>query len=186
MSSDDEVVLLDPEGRAVGRMHKLAAHQRSTRHLAFSVVLFDDDGAVLLQQRAAAKYHFAGLWSNSCCSHPRPGEALVDAGRRRVGEELGMACGPLEVHAGFWYEAHDPVSGLTEHEYDVVLVGGLRATPEPDPDEASAVALRDPAAVLAACAEAPQHYTPWLAQVLQLATGPAQPIVLDLGRLRTV
>ncbi|CAN5922490.1 isopentenyl-diphosphate Delta-isomerase [soil metagenome] len=177
----DAVVLLDAAGAVVGQMDKLAAHQRSTRHLAFSVVLFDDDGAVLLQRRAAVKYHFAGLWSNSCCSHPRPGEPLEAAGRRRVGEELGMACGPLVVHGGFWYEAHDPVSGLTEHEYDVVLVGRMDAEPAPDPAEASAVELRAPDAVLADYAADRQPYTPWLPQVLALATAPPAPHALVLG-----
>lgn len=182
----DDVVLLDPDARVIGRMPKLAAHQRSTRHLAFSVVLFADDGAVLLQRRAAVKYHFAGLWSNSCCSHPRPGEALEAAGRRRVGEELGLSCGPLAIHGGFWYEARDPVSGLTEHEYDVVLVGQVTTAPDPDPTEASATELQPPAAVLAEQASDPGRYTPWLPQVLQMATAQPQPLALDLGRLRHI
>jgi isopentenyl-diphosphate delta-isomerase len=180
-TSHDDVVLLDADARVVGRMPKLAAHQRSTRHLAFSVVLFDADGAVLLPRRATVKYHFAGLWSNACCSHPRPGEPVAAAGRRRVGEELGMACGPLAVHGGFWYEAHDPVSGLTEHEYDVVLVGEIRDAPDPDPAEASAVDVRSPAAVFADLASDPQRYTPWLPRVLQLAVAPPQPLTLVPG-----
>ncbi len=177
----NDVVLLDENARVVGRMDKLAAHQRAMRHLAFSVVLFDADGALLLQRRAPHKYHFAGLWSNSCCSHPRPGEGVRAAGQRRVGEELGLRCGPLTTHGGFWYEAHDPVSGLTEHEYDVVLVGQAGDEPNPNPDEVGAVAWRDPAAVLASCTAEPWRYTPWLPQVLEVAASRPRPIALDPG-----
>lgn len=179
-----EVVVLDADAGVVGRMDKLDAHRRSTRHLAFSVLLFANDGRVLLQRRAAGKYHFAGRWSNTCCSHPRPGEPLRAAGRRRTREELGLDPGPLEVHGAFWYQAHDAGSGLTEHEYDVVLVGRLDgAVPDRDridPTEVDAIRLIAPEEVRAACAGSPHSFTPWLLQVLDVATGPPGPIAVDV------
>lgn len=179
-----EVVLLDADATVIGRMDKLEAHRRPTRHLAFSVLLFADDGRVLLQRRAAGKYHFAGRWSNTCCSHPHPGESLRSAGRRRTREELGIDAGPLEVHGAFWYAAHDPGSGLTEHEYDVVLVGRLDGAQldrdRLDPAEVDATVLATPYAVRAACSGTPHDFTPWLVQVLDIATGPSGPIAVDV------
>lgn len=177
---DQRVVLLDAAGAVVGAMDKHAAHAQPTRHLAFSVVLVDADGALLLQRRAATKYHFAGLWSNACCSHPRPGEAVTAAARRRVGEELGVGCGPLTVHGAFWYTARDPASGLAEHEYDVVLTGRVDGEPRPDPAEADAVALWDPAELDAALVADPARFTPWLPGVLEVLAAPPAPILPGL------
>jgi isopentenyl-diphosphate delta-isomerase len=175
------VVVLDMAARVVGEMDKLTAHSRpATPHLAFSVALFDAAGATLLQRRAAAKYHFAGRWSNTCCSHPRPGEPLRQAARRRIAEELDIQCGPLEVRGAFWYSAEDPATGLVEHEYDVVLIGRTNDAVRPNPAEASDVTLRTPDDVLAACVQDPASYTPWLPMVLQTALGPAQHIAVDV------
>jgi isopentenyl-diphosphate delta-isomerase len=180
-AGESTVVVLDGSAAVIGTMEKLAAHGRpATPHLAFSVVLFDAAGATLLQRRAATKYHFAGRWSNTCCSHPRPGEPLRAAAQRRVAEELNIRCGPLDVRGGFWYRAEDPGSEFTEHEYDVVLVGRVRALPTPNPDEVSEVALRPPEQVLADVRTDGQAYTPWLAMTLRTALGPAQPIAVDV------
>lgn len=177
-AAGDEVVVLDEDLTVVGTMDKLEAHRRPTRHLAFSVVLTDDAGRVLLQRRAMGKYHFAGRWSNSCCSHPRPGEPVAEAGRRRVREELGVDCGPLTVHGARWYVARDPVSGLAEHEYDVVLLGpaGAPQDHDPDPAEVDGVDLVAPDALRAVLADAPERYTPWLPLVLDVAAGPPTPV----------
>lgn len=172
----EPVVLLDADGAVVGTMDKLSAHQRATRHLAFSVVLYDADGAMVLQRRADAKHHFAGRWSNACCSHPRPGEPVVSAGRRRVREELGVDCGDLSVQGAFWYHARDPVSELVEHEYDVVLVGPVDAPLDPDPAEVAAIDRMRPAALRAALTADPQRFTPWLPQVVDLALAPPTPV----------
>jgi isopentenyl-diphosphate delta-isomerase len=176
----DHVIVLDEDANAVGTMDKLAAHQRATPHLAFSVVLFADGGRVVLQRRAAGKYHFAGRWSNTCCSHPRPGEPLRPAGRRRTREELGFDPGPLAVQGAFWYTARDAVSGLAEHEYDVVLVGHVDGASVRDarfdPAEVDAIALTTPDAVRSICAESPRDVTPWLERVLDIALAPPTPI----------
>ena len=175
------VVVLDDSATVIGTMDKLTAHGRpAIPHLAFSVVLFDVSGAILLQRRAATKYHFAGRWSNTCCSHPRPGEPLRTAARRRVAEELNIDSGELHVRGGFWYHAEDPGSEFAEHEYDVVLIGQLSGPVAPDPREVSEVALCPPEQVLTDIAADGRTYTPWLAMTLRTALGPAQPIAVDV------
>lgn len=118
----DHVVLIDAEGNIIGTEEKIAAHQNGLLHLAFSVFIFNIKGEMLLQQRAFTKYHFGGIWSNACCSHPRLGETVIDAAHRRLAEELGFDV-PLKEAFKFIYRAEDPSSGLIEHELDTVLIG---------------------------------------------------------------
>lgn len=118
----DHVVLTDPKGKIIGTEEKLSAHQKGLLHLAFSIFIFNDKGEILLQQRALHKYHFGGIWSNACCSHPRLNENMNDAANRRLQEELGFTT-PLKAAFNFIYRAQDPVSGLIEHELDTVFLG---------------------------------------------------------------
>lgn len=156
-----ELVLVDERDRALGTCEKLAAHQGGgALHRAFSVFLFDAGGRMLLQQRAAGKYHFGGLWTNACCSHPRPGEAVADAARRRVREELGVDVDVTPAFA-FVYRAHDPATGLTEHEYDHVFLGRFDGRANPDPAEVADVRWVDPRELLADLRARPERYTPW-------------------------
>src|SRR5688572_17566304 len=129
-----DIILVDEQDNPLGTSDKLSAHQHGgALHRAFSVFLFDASGRMLLQQRGAGKYHFANLWTNACCSHPRPGEETIDAARRRVREELGIDV--ALTHAfGFVYRAEDPTSGLTEHEYDHVFVGRFEGQLAPNLD----------------------------------------------------
>lgn len=158
----EEVVLVDEEGREVGRSPKLAAHTDPGQlHRAVSVFVFSTAGDLLLQRRAPAKYHFAGRWSNTCCGHPRPGEPVVAAGRRRLVDELGMDCELVEV-ATFGYEARDDASGLVERELDHLLVGVAGTAPDPRPGEVDAVRWVEPGALAADIAAGPSAYTPWL------------------------
>ena len=162
----DTVVLVDGAGVPTGVADKLAVHEAPGRlHLAFSVVLYRPDGRVLLQQRAAAKYHFPLTWANSCCSHPRPGEDIVESAELRVKDELGLECRLRDV-ATFTYRALCPVSGLVEHEFDHVLVGVVEADPAPDPAEVARVRWLVPAEVLEV---PPADSAPWLLPVLRLA-----------------
>ncbi|MFT4022708.1 MAG: isopentenyl-diphosphate Delta-isomerase [Flavihumibacter sp.] len=115
-----QVVLVDNDDREVGTMEKMEAHRQAKLHRAFSVFIFDSRGRMLLQQRAFGKYHSGGLWTNACCSHPFPGEAVEDAARRRLKEELGFTV-PLTHLFSFIYKAPFD-NGLTEHEYDVLQV----------------------------------------------------------------
>lgn len=164
------VVLVDADGTVLGTEEKLAAHRNGGRlHLAFSVFVVDGAGRTLLQRRSPRKHHFAGRWSNTCCSHPRPGEGLVAAGGRRLGEEMGMTV-PLADVGTFVYRAEDPASGLVEHELDHVLVGTHHGDPVPDPAEVDGwqwTPLDDLAADLA---RRPERYTPWLAPALAVVT----------------
>src|SRR3546814_1530469 len=112
-------------------MEKLAAHREGLFHLAISVFLFDDQSRVLLHQRAAHKYHSANLWTNTCCSHPRPGENAMDAAHRRLREEMGMEA-DLSFAFTFQYRAAFD-NGLTEHEFDHVFVGHSTHAPAPNP-----------------------------------------------------
>ena len=131
-----QVELVDRSGVGSGRVGKMAAHQPpGVLHRAMSVVLFGPDGRVLLQRRSSRKYHFAGVWANSCCSHPGPGENLIAAAERRVGEELGVSASNLESVGSFTYRASDDVSGLVEYEYDHVVVGTVDGVVSPDPFE---------------------------------------------------
>lgn len=163
-----EVVLLDDSGAELGPHDKQAAHEPpGLLHLAFSVFLFSPDGAILVQQRAESKYHFPGIWANTCCSHPEPGEELVSSAERRVREELGINC-RLEEVGIFTYRAVDPVSGLVEHELDHVLVGEVRQMMlQPDPEEVSDWRFVDPESV--AGAGPAEGFAPWFAEALEIA-----------------
>ncbi len=135
------VVLVNPEGEVLGTEEKIAAHEKGLLHKAFSVFIFNEDGEMLLQQRAFTKYHFGGLWSNSCCSHPRLNEADNDAAHRRMVEELGFDTELKEVFQ-FIYQAKDEQTQLVEHELDKVFVGFTDRTIEEmpfNPEEVAAL-----------------------------------------------
>lgn len=155
------VILVDEQDRPVGRMEKLAAHEHGgTRHRAFSVFLVDAQGRWLLQRRAAGKYHFPNLWTNACCSHPRPGEKTADAAQRRLREELGIAC-PLEERFQFVYQAGSAAQGLAEHEFDHVFTGVFSGPLHPNPAEVDAVRWVEPADLDREVSEYPEAFTPW-------------------------
>jgi isopentenyl-diphosphate Delta-isomerase len=131
----EEVVLVNDDDEVIGVAEKLAAHRSGDLHRAFSIFVFNSAGQLLLQKRAAGKYHSNGLWSNTCCGHPRPGEPTEEASRRRLYEEMGFECGVRKVLA-FTYHA-ELEGGLFEHEYDHVFVGQFDGGPAPNHDEVS-------------------------------------------------
>lgn len=155
----ERVILVDAEDTPVGTADKLAAHRAGQLHRAFSVFVLNDDGAVLLQRRAEGKYHSGGLWSNTCCSHPRPGEATEAAARRRLEEEMGFHC-TLEPAFGMVYRA-DVGGGLVEHEYDHVLLGRWSGEPDPDPREVADWRWVPLAALKEEVARHPRRFTYW-------------------------
>ena len=127
------VVLVDEQDRQIGLMEKQAAHVTPHLHRAFSIFIFNSKGELLMQQRALSKYHSPGLWTNTCCSHPRDGETLAEATSRRLQEEMGMTCPMHEVYT-FIYKA--PVGqGLIEHEFDHVWIGQSDAIPQINREE---------------------------------------------------
>jgi isopentenyl-diphosphate Delta-isomerase len=129
----DHVVLVDDNDHATGSMEKLEAHRLGLLHRAFSVFIFNSRGEMLLQQRAEGKYHSAGLWSNACCSHPRPGEEVKAAAHRRLREEMGFDAN-LKHKTVFRYRAEFP-NGLIEHEVDHVFTGQSDEPTRPNPSE---------------------------------------------------
>ena len=133
MDKMEQVVLVDEQDHPIGLMEKQAAHIGPHLHRAFSVFIFNSEGELLMQQRALSKYHSPGLWTNTCCSHPRDGETLAEATSRRLMEEMGMRCEMHEVYT-FIYKA--PVGqGLTEHEFDHVWIGRSDDTPKINREE---------------------------------------------------
>ena len=133
MDKMEQVVLVDEQDHPIGLMEKQAAHIGPHLHRAFSVFIFNSEGELLMQQRALSKYHSPGLWTNTCCSHPRDGETLAEATSRRLMEEMGMRCEMHEVYT-FIYKA--PVGqGLTEHEFDHVWIGRSDDTPQINREE---------------------------------------------------
>jgi len=164
---DEIVILVDERDRERGAAAKHAVHRTGELHRAFSVFVFDSTGRLLLQQRAGIKYHSGGRWTNTCCGHPRPGEDIVDAGERRLSEEMGFGAGLRHVGA-FTYRA-EVGGGLVEHEFDHVLVGAFDGEPAPAPAEVDAWRWLSPQTALAECTAHPERFTPWFAQALRLA-----------------
>lgn len=131
---DQKVILVDSRDTAIGLEDKLVAHQNGGMlHRAISVFIFNSKGQLMMQKRAAAKYHAANMWSSTCCSHPMEKESVMDAAHRRLKEEMGFDCELREVFS-FEYRA-EMENGLTEHEYDHFFVGTYEGNPNPNPDE---------------------------------------------------
>lgn len=129
----EEVILVNERDEQVGVGEKLATHTSAALHRAFSIFIFNSGGKLLLQKRTITKYHSKGLWSNTCCGHPRPGETIEAASRRRLFEEMGFQCEIKKVFSFTYYAPLD--NGLFEHEYDHVFIGQFDGNPSPSPDE---------------------------------------------------
>jgi isopentenyl-diphosphate delta-isomerase len=167
MSESDELILVDEHDNPVGYETKLRAHQNGGKlHRAFSVFIFNTAGQMLLQRRAPDKYHFGGLWTNACCSHPRRGQSLIDAAHLRLREELGFDTELQEVFS-FTYRATDPTSGLTEHEFDHVFVGRFDGTLSPNAAEVDDCKWVGADELLTDVRARPAAYTPWFAAIVE-------------------
>jgi isopentenyl-diphosphate Delta-isomerase len=173
------VELVDADGVAVGHASVAAAHTGPGRlHRAFSVLLVDGAGRLLLQRRAAQKTRFALRWANACCGHPAPGQPVVEAAGQRLGDELGLtgiSLRPVGVHL---YRAVDPATDRVEYEYDHVLLGRLDPTtgPRPDPTEVCDLRLMHPDALRADLRASPDRYAPWLAGILDVWSAAGEPM----------
>lgn len=167
----DQLILVDGLDRPIGTASKEQAHFKGLLHRAFSVVLTRSGAEgteLLLAQRAQGKYHSAGLWANSCCSHPRAGEKVIDAAYRRVSEELGCEAQSLTEISAFAYRA-EFANGLAEYEYDHVLVGTCVGTPQPDPNEVSDVRWVTVDALAQELTRHPERFAAWAFMVLSQA-----------------
>lgn len=132
------VVLVDTNGNPVGEAEKMEAHRSPLLHKAFSVIIFNKKGETLIHQRAFSKYHSPGVWTNACCSHPRPKEKLIDAVHRRMKEELGFDC-EMKEQFSFVYKFQDSKTQLWEHEHDTVFTGTYDGEIPFNPEEINAV-----------------------------------------------
>ena len=159
MMAVEQVILVDEQDNEIGSMEKIEAHEKALLHRAFSIFIFNEEGEMMLQQRALSKYHSPGLWTNTCCSHPRPGESLEEATGRRIVEEMGFSCEMKKVF-DFIYEAPFD-DGLTEHELDHVFVGMYNEDPEINAEEVAGWMWIDVDELLSEVKENPENYTVW-------------------------
>ena len=162
----EQVILVDPDDRPLGTCEKLEAHRRGLLHRAVSAFVFDSSGRQMLQRRAGDKYHSANLWSNACCSHPRPDEAAAAAITRRVWEEMGITPA-LEPRFVFTYRA-ELEHGLVEHELDHIFTGRFDGAPTPNPVEVSEWRWVTANALAAEVAFAPENFTAWFRLLLPM------------------
>ena len=162
---NEQVILVDEQNNEIGVMPKLEAHQNGILHRAFSIFIFNSKNELLLQQRAFGKYHSAGLWSNTCCSHPSPGESTADAVSRRLKQEMGMACNLTPAFSFIYHATFN--NGLIEHEYDSVYFGTSDVMPVINKDEVndwkyiSTIALQEDININSS------QYTEWLKHCLE-------------------
>jgi isopentenyl-diphosphate delta-isomerase len=157
----ETVILVDHDDQEIGTMEKMEAHVEGRLHRAFSVFIFNTKGELLLQQRAAGKYHSGGKWTNTCCSHPRQGETTLNAAHRRLNEEMGLAS---ELNFVFAFEYRAVVQkDIIENEYDHVFFGINDALPKPDQEEVSSFKYIKMVDLATELKNNPDNYTKWLA-----------------------
>ncbi len=167
----DSLIKTDQTGNDLGTIEKIAAHTgNGTLHKAFSVFIFRKNRTeMLIQQRSEQKMLFGGYWANTCCSHPRSGEDMVEAAEKRLKEVCGFTC-PLSITGTFTYKAADPRGTGIEHEFDTVLIGEVdEVTINPDPEEIAELRWMDLNELKADLLQNPDLYAPWFAQALSIA-----------------
>ncbi|MGC4022091.1 MAG: isopentenyl-diphosphate Delta-isomerase [Cyclobacteriaceae bacterium] len=157
---DELLILVDEKDKPWGKLEKDQVHQLGILHRAFSVFIFNSKGELLMQQRADGKYHSAGLWTNTCCSHPRYGEEIEDAVKRRLEEEMGLSCETSFIFS-FTYKSKFE-NGLTEHEFDHVYYGVSDELPKPNPTEVNAWKYMKLDSLEKDISNSPEKYTVWL------------------------
>ena len=167
------IQMVNEEGQSIGEIEKIAAHENGgTWHRAISVFLFDAEGRLLIQQRSEAKYHFAGLWANSCCSHPTTDETIEQAAQRAMLHELGVYSNVKELSV-VRYEAHDSQTGHSEREHDHILVGVLTEEPSPNPYEVQAIRWVSLSDLRIEIERQPENIAPWLLIILNHVSFPS-------------
>tara|TARA_X000000368_G_C22716816_1_gene573498 strand:+ start:105 stop:614 length:510 start_codon:yes stop_codon:yes gene_type:complete len=155
----ERVVLVDEKDNPLGTMEKMEAHEKGVLHRAFSVFIFNNNGEMLLQQRAFSKYHSGGLWTNTCCSHPREGEKTIEAAHRRLQEEMGFDCKIEKVFDFIYKKKLD--KGLIEHELDHVFIGEFEGEVCINKEEVNAYVYVPVQVVLEEVNQQPEKYTEW-------------------------
>jgi isopentenyl-diphosphate delta-isomerase len=166
IDQEEVVVLVDKNDKVIGSMDKLKAHEQGALHQAISIIVFNKKGQMLLQQRAEKKYHWANIWSNTVCTHPRENESHQASAERRLVEELGFSTELNEVFS-FIYKAEDASSGLIEHEYDHVFIGEYEGGIPFNEDEVQAVQWIEVADLLEDVKQDPVKYSFWFKIILE-------------------
>ena len=156
---EEKVVLVDEDDNQIGLMPKMEAHLKGKLHRAFSIIIFNSDRKILLQKRASTKYHTPNLWSNTCCSHQREDEDNIDAGKRRLNEEMGFVTN-LYNFSSFIYRVEFS-NGLIEHENDHIMLGVFDGAPQPNPNEVDEWKWIDIDILIEDMQINPDHYTAW-------------------------
>tara|TARA_R110002020_G_scaffold56979_2_gene157099 strand:+ start:2872 stop:3390 length:519 start_codon:yes stop_codon:yes gene_type:complete len=156
---EERVILVNEQDEKIGLMPKQEAHEKGVLHRAFSVFIFNNNNELMLQQRALHKYHSPGLWTNTCCSHQRDGESSLEAGKRRLSEEMGFVT-DLKETTSFIYKAPFD-NGLTEHELDHILIGNFEGTPNINIEEVASWKWMDLEEVKKDIKINPKIYTAW-------------------------
>ena len=156
---EQNVILVNEKDEELGTMEKMEAHRKALLHRAFSVFIFNARGEMLLQRRALKKYHSGGLWTNACCSHPKPGEQIADAAARRLREELGFVT-TLTPAFQFVYKATFD-NGLTEYDFDHVFLGKYEGLVHPNPDEIGDYCYKSMDEIRWSLNSHPHKYTEW-------------------------
>ena len=156
---EEQVVLVDEKDNPIGLMEKMEAHEKALLHRAFSVFIFNKKGELMLQQRAASKYHSPLLWTNTCCSHQRDGETNLEAGKRRLEEEMGFVTEIKEVFSFIYKAPFD--NGLTEHELDHVMVGSFEGAPSINKEEVESYKWMNLEDLKSDIKNNPDIYTAW-------------------------
>ncbi len=156
---EENVILVDENNVQIGLMPKMEAHEKAVLHRAFSVFIMNNKGETMLQQRAADKYHSPLLWTNTCCSHQRDGESNIEAGKRRLQEEMGFQADLKELFSFIYKAPFD--NGLTEHEYDHVMFGFYEDDPDINESEVADWKWMKPSLIKADILKNPNEYTEW-------------------------
>ena len=156
---EEQVILVDENDQQIGLMGKMEAHEKAVLHRAFSVFVQNKNGEIMLQQRAADKYHSPLLWANTCCSHQRNGESNLEAGKRRLQEEMGFVTELTEAFSFIYKAPFD--NGLTEHELDHVLLGKSNIEPKINPKEVESYKWMTPKEIKIDIEKQPEIYTAW-------------------------
>ncbi|MEJ1237861.1 isopentenyl-diphosphate Delta-isomerase [Chryseolinea sp. T2] len=161
----EQVILVDENDVAVGAMEKMEAHRRGVLHRAFSVLVFNTKGELLIQKRAQGKYHSGGLWTNTCCSHPGPSEDIIESARRRTKYEMGVDVEPVFAFKFIYQASLD--HGLIEHELDHVFTATFDGTPHVNPDEVEDWKYVDLKLLRDDVKDNPERYTVWFGKILE-------------------
>jgi len=178
MKMPEYILLVDKNDNVIGKEEKIKAHREGKLHRAISIFVFNSKGELLIQKRAKTKYHCGGLWSNTCCSHPRPGEPVEKAVHRRLKDEMGFDCELKEIFSFIYKVKFD--NDLFEHEYDHFFIGNFDGEPTPSPEEVDEWEWINLEELKRGIQENPDSYTYWFKISIDKVISARQPLSLKL------